>query len=44
MDNDRVEYNGMEMDARMPRIIREAQRDRQYKIAGVVYDRIPSGQ
>lgn len=43
MEDDRVIYNGMEMDARMPDIIRDAQLDRRYRIADVIYDRIAWG-
>ena len=43
MSEDRIIFNGMEMDARMPEIIRAAQNDRQYRIAGRIYDRIPWG-
>jgi hypothetical protein len=44
MDDDRIIFNGMEMDARMPKIIADAQRDPQYRIAGKIYDRIPWGR
>ncbi len=44
MDDPRVIFNGMEMDARMPKILADAQRDRQYRIDGKVYDRIAWGR
>jgi hypothetical protein len=39
----RIIYHGMEMDARMPEIIRGAQKDHEYKINDRIYPRIPWG-